>query len=297
MKKIDFFIIGAQKSGTTSLFEYLKSIKSKIQLPLVKEMQVFTDENLYADFPHNINSFYSQDFLETHRIGMADVGILFSYNKTAQRIYDYNPEAKIIIMLRDPIKRAYSAYYFSRKNTREKENLFSTAIFDESRDLLSENDQLALNYLKVSSYYEQTKTFLNLFNKDQVYICIMEEFLLNKEREFLKILNFLDVSSDSFDINILNKKYNEGGVAKYKFVQKLFKQDNWLRKIYKQTFSLENRMKFRNKYINPLLKINMLNVKSPDLDLLTRKKLEEYFDEEVKKLTILLDKDLKKLWF
>ena len=58
MKKIDFFIIGAQKSGTTSLFEYLKSITSKIQLPLVKEMQVFTDENLYADFPHNINSFY-----------------------------------------------------------------------------------------------------------------------------------------------------------------------------------------------------------------------------------------------
>ena len=123
---------------------------------------------------------------------MADVGILFSYNKIAQRIYDYNPDAKIIIMLRDPIKRAYSAYYFSRKNTREKESLFSTAIFDESRDLLSENDQLALNYLKVSSYYEQTKTFLNLFNKDQVYICIMEEFLLNKERCFYKDIKFFE---------------------------------------------------------------------------------------------------------
>ena len=80
-------------------------------------------------------------------------------------------------------------------------------------------------------------------------------------------------------------------------MQKLFNQDNWLRKIYKQTFSLENRMKFRDKYIVPLFKRNMLNVKSPDLDLLTRKKLEEYFDKEVQKLTILLNKDLKKLWF
>ena len=70
MKKIDFFIIGAQKSGTTSLFEYLKYllVKSKIQLPLVKEMQVFTDENLYADLSSDINSFYSQVFLETHKI-------------------------------------------------------------------------------------------------------------------------------------------------------------------------------------------------------------------------------------
>ena len=56
-------------------------------------------------------------------------------------------------------------------------------------------------------------------------------------------------------------------------------------------------MKYRDKYINPFLKRNMQNVKRYDLDLLTRKKLEEYFDKDFQKLTILLNKDLNFLWF
>lgn len=296
-KKIDFFIIGAQKSATTSLYEYLNSIDI-VSMPLVKEMQVFTNDELYKNFPSNLPSFYCQNNAEK-LIGMADVEILYAYEKTAKRIYDHNRNAKIIIMLRNPIDRAYSSYWFSRKNQRENIETFEKAIAleDKRKKTLNQNDRLALTYLDVSMYYKQVKKFIDIFGEDHVLVLIMEEFIKDKEGEFAKVLDFLEIENDQFDKSLLNEKFNEGGAVKNETLQAMFNNRNIVRNLYSQLVPLKFRMLIRNKYINPLLSKNSKNFKYDKLSTNTRAHLTKYFNDDVENLSKLLRKDLNKIWF
>ncbi len=296
-KKIDFFIIGAQKSATTSIYEYLNSIEGRVIMPLVKEMQVFTNDNLYRNFPKNISSFYKK-IDQAYLLGMADVEILYAHEKTAERIFSYNQDAKIIIMLRNPIDRAYSSFWFSRNNQREELDSFEAAIADEGRrkENLNQNDKLALTYLDVGMYYKQVKSFIDLFNSN-VLVLVMEEFIVNKEEEFNKTLDFLRIHRSHFSVGLLNKKFNEGRGVKSKSLQRLFNKKNILRNIYTNFIPLSFRMKLRKNYINPMLQRNSKDFKSPELSYETRDKLKNYFDNDIKKLSNLLNKDLSKIWF
>lgn len=296
-KKIDFFIVGAQKSATTSIYEYLNSMES-VAMPLIKEMQVFTNDKLYKNFPKNIGSFYAKDY-EDKIVGMADVEILYAHKITAKKIYKHNNQAKIIIMLRNPIDRAYSSYWFSRKNQRETINTFEDAIAieDERKKSLNQNDRLALTYLDVSMYFQQVQTFIEQFGKDNVLILTMEEFFKDKENEFTKVLKFLKLENESFNNDILSKKFNEGGDVKSKFLQSMFNRKNSIRSFYNTIIPLTLRMKIRNKVINPILLKNSKALKYQEIDKKLYEKLKLYFKDDIEALSKLIDKDLGKVWF
>jgi hypothetical protein len=295
--KIDFFIVGAQKSATTSIYEYLNSIDD-VAMPIVKEMQVFTNEKLYENFPKNLKAFYEQD-LQNKIVGMADVELLYAYEQSAERIYKHNQKAKIIIMLRNPIDRAYSSYWFSRKNQRENVSSFEEAIeLEEERiQVLEQNDKLALTYLDVSMYYRQVKKYIDVFGEENVLVLVMEEFIKDKEQKFIKVLDFLHLDKNQFNRNILTKKFNEGGDVKSKSIQKIFITDNILRKMYFYLFPLSLRMRIRKNVINPLLSKNTKPYKYNKISEETYSKLKKYFNKDIKQLSKLLNKDLEKIWF
>ncbi|MGZ8918140.1 MAG: sulfotransferase family protein [Methylobacter sp.] len=103
----NFMIIGAQKAGTTALYEYL-SRHPQIQPTKVKELHYFNCEARYKNGIEFYRSFFQLD-TESKLLFDASPGYLNNAN-APKRIYAHNPNVKIIILLRDPVERAYSAW-------------------------------------------------------------------------------------------------------------------------------------------------------------------------------------------
>ena len=113
MKPLDFLIIGAQKSGTTSLFKYLNQ-HPDIAMPADKEAPYFTNDELYsAGWQHYLGNYftgYDQELLW----GTASPQYM-SDLRAAERITRDLPNTRLIAILRNPIERAYSHYLMQKR--------------------------------------------------------------------------------------------------------------------------------------------------------------------------------------
>src|SRR5689334_24604680 len=109
MNKVNFFIIGAQKSATTSLYNYL-SEHPDIFMPQVKENHFFVDDRIYKKGIAHFHKYY-KSYSNEKLIGGAYVHMLSS-KEAPERVYHYNPDAKFLIMLSNPIDRDYFDYNF-----------------------------------------------------------------------------------------------------------------------------------------------------------------------------------------
>lgn len=117
----DFFVIGAQKAGSTALYEYLKKHPAIIACN-IKEHHFFSCDNRYEQGFEFYRSLFPQ---KTRGKLTFDASPSYLHNeKACERIWKYNPQAKIIILLRDPVKRAYSAWNMYRKRYMENREWF-----------------------------------------------------------------------------------------------------------------------------------------------------------------------------
>lgn len=140
--KVNLFILGAQKAGTTSLFEYLTH-HPQINGSFRKEINFFSQPYNYnrgdvwyhSFFPKDIyNPFRKKYFLD------ATPGYLYDEN-TPKKLLKYNKQAKFIILLRNPVDRAYSAWnmyrQFNKLNNEQKKVLIETHLNGQSLDLIN----------------------------------------------------------------------------------------------------------------------------------------------------------------
>ena len=112
MKKVDAIIIGAGRSGTTSLYEYLES-HPDVCFSKIKEIHYFSLADLFARGEDYYHSFFNAT--ENQIKAGADTYLLID-KEAPKRMNLYNPNMKIIIMLREPVVRAFSGYNYSINN-------------------------------------------------------------------------------------------------------------------------------------------------------------------------------------
>jgi len=217
----DFLIIGAKRCGTTSLFSYLPEHPS-IARSHHDNMGFFND-----NFHLGVNWYRSffPTIAEKERIEKQygkflafDVTTRYMESKTtAENIKKIKPDMKIIIMLRNPIDRAYSQYNVSVKEKTEKLT-FDEAVIEEINRLkieFSEGYEKKLlefpnehrQYIKKSLYALQLKPWFNIFPKENILVLSTEEFKENEEKIYKEIFEFLDLPK----IEIKNKVHMEKG--------------------------------------------------------------------------------------
>jgi len=215
----NFMIIGAQKAGTTALYEYL-SRHPQIQATREKELHYFNCETRYK---HGIK-FYRSFFKLNENLKLtfdASPGYLNS-TSAPKRIYTHNPNVKIIILLRDPVERAYSAWNMYKKRYMDNRSWFfdqwisycgngGITFFRRTDDrlydfMLYAKDEIEFNSVNKSSdmleapilshgfYYDQIQKYLSLFNKKQILILENSEMRTNTIKCLKKIEAFLDIS-------------------------------------------------------------------------------------------------------
>jgi len=289
INQIDFWIIGAQKSGTTSLHNYL-SQHQDIFMPPTKEIHFFNDDEFWKQGRSYLNSFYD-GYKSEQVVGGAYVHTIF-FEKNITRLKEHNPNIKLIALLRNPVERAYSAYWFAKKNGWETLESFEDALDAEEKRLKGNlQEQKELTYLSHGKYIEQLKPYLDSFDRSQIKIILTDELKANAQQTTLDLFAWLGVKTGDSNINT-SKKINSSGMPRYPVLQKHLLQENNFKKSIRKITSPKQRLIFKNIFIEPILKFNSKPFIYPSMNKNTKQELSSYFKAYNSRLAKLINKDL-----
>jgi Sulfotransferase domain len=205
----DFIIIGAQKGGTTSLYHYLAQHPSVA--PALKKEVHFFDSNFSkglrwyrAQFSSSFYRYYAKNVWRRDLITGEASPYYILHPQTPKRVFETVPEAKLIVLLRSPVDRAYSHYQHNVRKRREPLS-FEEAIKaepdrlrGECEKMLADENYVSFNHSKYSYlargiYLDQLKMWLNFFPREQLLVLKSEDFFANPAVIYRQVLEFLNL--------------------------------------------------------------------------------------------------------
>jgi hypothetical protein len=206
----DFLIIGAARSGTTSLYQYLVQHPS-IEPCVVKQLHFF-DEYYYrgidwyrVNFPTIIKKFEIEKIKKIKFLTGEATPYYLQYPHAPRRVYELNPNMKLILVLRNPVDRAFSHYKRKFRNGSEVLSFEEVTEQEQSRikgemKKMEQNDNYfshifhRLSYITAGLYAIHLKRWLQYFPMNQIIILENEEFLKETPKLYNQTLKFLDLS-------------------------------------------------------------------------------------------------------
>ena len=190
--RLDFIVPGAQKSGTTALHYFLQK-HPQIALPDRQEMHFFDDEEFFSQTPVDYELLH-RHFSPLRRGQIAgEITPSYIYWKPAmERIRKYNPQIKLIVLLRNPIDRAFAHWNMQRFKDREPLD-FLEALKEEPRRIAQpiSVESRRFSYVDRGFYSGQLERLFNLFPREQVKIVRFEDFRDRKQEALDAIFDFL----------------------------------------------------------------------------------------------------------
>ena len=186
-RKLDFFIVGAQKAGTSSLYRYLAQHEA-IFLPQSKDFFAFNEDPTYGVPGPKLSAFY-RSYAGQPLVGGSNVQIM-PFPEAIRNLHEYNPEILPIAMLRNPVDRAYSAYWMMRRIGREPCATFEAALAEDSRraNCGGFRDKAELRYLEHGNYCDQIDMLYRYFDREGVYVALFDDLVENPEQVTREIL-------------------------------------------------------------------------------------------------------------
>lgn len=289
----DFIIVGVARCGTTSLYYYLKQ-HPEIGMSIVKEPKFFSGLDL--DLPQNgigdklvsdkiilDESVYNNLFSDLHKFkitGEASSDYFYYHKTVIPRLKKKLGNVKIIVCLRNPVERAFSAYSSLVRDSRENLSFSEGLVAEEYR--MADNWDWMWHYKNGGLYSEALEHFQNEFTDVKV---VFFEDLEKKPQEVMnELFLFLGVKSKIvIDVDTI---YSYSGKPKSKLVSILtsrknpllfFLRDSALKLIPRKYLEKLSGKIFEKQYIEPE----------------ERKKLQSFFKKDILKLKLLVKRDLK----
>lgn len=298
----NFLVVGAAKSGTTALYKYLGQHPEIFMSPY-KEPHFFAFEGKSLDFkgprdaammrymtvndPDEYRALFDP-VTDEKAIGEASPMYLYIPG-TAQNIKRHIPDAKLIVILRNPADRAYSNFLHMVRDDREPCSEFADALADEPRRI-EENWYASWHYRQMGFYHDQVKNYLDLFGREQLGIYLHEDLQYTPIPTLQSMFHFLGVD-DSFTPDV-SVRYNESGTHKNRTLKKvhtyLLKPDS-VKTAVKPFIPLRLRRKVIARVVGG---IRDRNLAKPSSSEETRIRLVEEYREDVLRLEGLIGRDL-----
>ena len=278
----NFMVVGAAKSGTTSLCNYLAQ-HPQVFVTNPKEPHFFVKEKPIGKTVRTWEEYLElYDGAEKFQArGEGSVGYLYCWEEASARIKEFLPSCKIIIILRNPIERAYSMYWHNVRDGRENLSFEEALQAEEMR--VRHCWEMSYHYTRLGFTAKAVEHYFGVFGRDNVHVVVYESFLKNMKQEMMQTFKFLGVDEYlECDYKHLNKSgmprniwlhgFLNGAHTINKFVRGLTPM--WFRIYVKQT-------------IQPL---NMK--KAPEMNVETRDCLASLYEKDVHLLSCLLGCDL-----
>ena len=281
--------MGAPKAGTTSLYKYIERHPDIFMSP-VKETNYFTcnEINNQGLYYHDTKIVKAKDYFSLFSgwrrekyIGEASVSYLF-YNDVSRKIYNFNPKAKIIILLRNPVERGFSHFLMDKRLG------YVNVTFEEIVYKTSKHELLSLYYqqfVELGYYFQQVKRYLDVFGKENVGVYFFDDLVVDSQYVLNKVYDFLEI--DSVASWGVIKKHNVNMKPKNILVSNLYFSRS-LRSIIKKIFS--------NKLLLNKIKYLLFTVdQKRELSKEVHKYLVSLYISDIQSLEKLIDRDLSSL--
>lgn len=283
-------IAGAAKAGTTAL-----------HLALSEHRQVFVPERKEPDFfaamPSSFNGpgdhimqrrviRHWDQYLDLFRAcepgqlcGEASVSYLY-FHESAKRIAAVNPDAKVIIVLRNPVERAYSQYMFNRRDLRETLD-FASAL-DSEAERAAAGWAWAWQYRKVGLYSKGVEAFLRAFGCRNVFVGLYDDLRSAPDEFMRQICAFLGINGRQATAL---RESNVSGEPRSRLLQRFMVADTTVKRLTKSIVPWRVRARIRDA-------IRVVNTKRVPMPAEARRELIGYYTEEVHNLETILGRRL-----
>lgn len=281
----NFFLVGAMKSGTTSLYQYLNAHPQAFLSP-VKEPQYFCKERtpqpsdrangITVDWEDYVRLF--ERVQDEVAIGEASSGYLCS-RSAAYEIHRRFPKARILIILRDPAERAYSQYLtewrWNYNHASFRESLSYDRVSGEPLAWVASRPHIA-----ISLYHDQVKRYLDTFGPDQVRVYLFDDLKRDVDSLMSDVDSFLGLER-RFASKSLEVRFNRSAKPHFLTVDR-FVVEPLSRRILTPTMRAKLRERLRKIYYRKVYSIN------PE----DRNYLTGIFRNDILKLQDLIHRDL-----
>jgi len=191
---VDFIICGTQKGGTTALDAYLRE-HPQVCMADNKELHFFDNEENFSTASPNYYKYHS--FFgpkKTHKAVGEATPIYMYWKDSPKRIFDYSPKMKLIVLLRNPIERAYSQWNMQRiRKTEDLSFLEAIKIDDARRNDALPNQQRGYSYIDRGRYLAQLKRLWEYFPRENVLVLKTEYLKQQPVNALGEVCSFIGV--------------------------------------------------------------------------------------------------------
>lgn len=290
INKPQFFIVGAPRCGTTALSDFLNQHPS-IYFSYIKEPHYFG-----SDLPIRRGFRSEGEYLQLFRdaqdriAGEGSTWYLFS-KRAAQEIHEFNPNAKIIVMLRNPADMLYSWHGYMLLTGEETIDDFEEALMAESErrqgKRIPRNTPInKLLYSDIPRYTDQLQRFYSVFGAQNVRSIIYDDFKANQVQVVRDTFEFLGVDPDfTPEITVVNGHAQVKSKSLQNFTHS---QPQFVRNLVKTLLPSKVRSQLRHS-------MHVMNTKPSERTALApelRERLNKEFAHEISRLSHFLKRDL-----
>lgn len=289
----NFLIIGAQKSGTTAIAHYL-SQHPQIYMSPLKEPGFFDfessppnfngpgDQKLYSGAITNLNDYHKLFEGASNEIAIGEATTWYLYSRRAPKlIKSYIPDVKLIVVLRNPIDRAYSAYMHAVRDNREYLDFEAALQVEDER--INDNWEYLWHYQKIGFYSEQIERYLSEFDKKQFKFFLFEDFKQDPQKLISSIYDFIGVEQTALPGKV--ERFNVSGKKRSILLDNFLKDTSLAKQIIRPFMPKDFRRSLAKK-------ARLLNLQKQDLPQHIRKRLRDTYREDVLKLQKIIGRDL-----
>lgn len=294
MKRPNFFVVGAPKCGTTALCQYLGAHPNVFFSP-VKEPHYLADEfnTTEIDTPEKYQALFTNAQDSHTRIGEGSTHYLFSPT-ALKNIYAYNPNAKIIAMLRNPVDLVYSYHSQLLFNLEEDEKDFQKAWSLQSERAKGnhipplQKNPMVLQYQALASLGAQVKRLLDIFPPEQVRLIVFDDFKASTASVYKDVLAFLDLPTDH---QITFEKVNANRRHRFEMLGRITEKPP--QPLVNVVQTLKRAAGIKTLGVNKQLrKVNLQKFDRQPLPVAFRQELFESFRPDIELLSGILSRDL-----
>jgi hypothetical protein len=295
----DFLVVGAAKSATSSIHHYLDQ-HPEIKMPEIKEPWFFSFLNNPPSYtsPGKLNDVVSvlDDYVKLfenaspeQKIGEASPSYLYTYRDSINNIQSIYPaedfaKLKIIISLRDPVRRALSQYWTFTRKAQEPLTFEEAIKINVISQRLKSNWNIFYDYIGFGHYYEQVKAYLDTFGEDRVLILLYDDIQDDAVNVCRTIYKFIGVDPD-FRPDLERQHNSLSGETSLMWLPRILKSTNPVKRILASCIP-ENIRK------SILRSLGKRFLKRPDMPNELRLRLMNLYSDDIARLEKLIHRDL-----
>ena len=203
-RRPNLFIVGAPKAGTTSLYEYLRG-HPDVYMSVVKEPAYFSPDvppqKVRFRYDRDLDRYLALFAGATGERYVGEASTYYIYSRMAPKlIHDFDPAARIVAMLRNPVEMAWALHGQRATHGREPITDFEAALAADNQPDAggsSRRGQVEMvgRYRDRARYAEQLERWFDAFGRKSVHLIVFEDFVADTAGEFSRLLSWLGIDA------------------------------------------------------------------------------------------------------